>query len=288
MNVLLTGSTGFLGRVVLKKLLERGDVVYALARRSSILQPGYHHIQGDLGISDGLTNVPWNKIDLVMHLAAAGVKASRRVWAETVRTNVIGTQLLLNAIDRHAPHHPVVMLTRTFYEDALSTAPTLQDNPYVVTKAAGSFLFREWMKTYAGRVAEARVFQVFGSGDDENSVLSYAAKNLLAGTPCIFGSGCGERDWIYVQDAADALMHGASAAKLGGFEFDVGSGALFTIRSAVEQLAVLAGDRVNLLTFDPSRDRSDVDLAIRADRLPAGWTPRFTLTEGLQQLLLTS
>ena len=95
--------------------------------------------------------------------------------------------------------------------------------------------------------------------------------------PATFGSGRGERDWLFIEDAAAAV---AAARTLPG-AWDLGSSELVPLRTVVERLADVAGADRSLLTFDPARDRADTDLRLAARRWPPGWEPAFSLDEGL-------
>ena len=101
MKVLLTGATGFVGRHVLDLLLQEGRTVVCFGRRpavSSIQTGQLVNVIGDLATGSGLQEVPWRDIDAVIHLAASGVKAKHRVWADALSVNVVGTQRLLATV----------------------------------------------------------------------------------------------------------------------------------------------------------------------------------------------
>lgn len=289
-TILLTGATGFIGRHVLALLLERGDTVVSFGRSrpevSAEYQTRHLHIEGDLATGEGLARVPWAKIDQVIHLAAAGVKASRRQWPEALAVNVVGTQRLLEVL-RSASLRPRVFVARTFYEDLVSEAPALLENPYIATKHAATQLARLFAREYAGGVVFGNFFQVYGPGDDSANVLSYAAREFKAGRAPVFGSGKGLRDWIYVTDAAAAVL--ASLRQFtgsGGHSFDIGTGEMSSIRAMVEALHRLCPAAPNPV-FDPTRDGPDADLAMCAKMPPTAWRPGIEPEQGLLQLKIT-
>ncbi len=278
MAILLTGATGFLGGATLDTLLADGRSVVALGRRpTGRTHPALREISGDLAGAVDFSALPWAGIDSVVHLAAAGVKASARGWPSTLQVNVVGTQRLLDAVERHARPGVVTFAARTFYELALEAGSPLLENPYIATKAAATDLARLWTARTGRPLSIGTIFQLYGPGDDSGNVLSYAAHRLRNGEPAIFGSGRGMRDWLYLEDAARAVV----AASTQAGEWDIGSSDLFSLREVIERLADIAGADRSLLTFDPSRDRADTDLRLAARRQPTGWSPEYALEDGL-------
>jgi nucleoside-diphosphate-sugar epimerase len=288
-KVLLTGASGFLGSNVLVHLLAAGHEVVALGRHAPPVPdcPALSFSVGDLSTSLRGDMVCWAEIDAVIHLAASGVKASHRVWADALAVNVVGTQHLLSAIDLYASRKPRVVMARTFYEHLVPKAPALLDNPYIATKLAAATLASSWARHYAGCTTFATVFQVYGPGDDPGNVLSYVARQLKSGQLAELGSGFGLRDWLFIDDAALAFVATltADASPASVSELDIGSGELVSIRTMAELLAKISGANSSLLRFDPARDRPDVGLALAARNPPRTWRPLVTAAEGLSRLL---
>lgn len=289
MTILLTGATGFIGQHVLNLLLALGDTVVTYGRSAPSTVPipiaaRHRHVTGDLATGENLDHLPWAEIGQVIHLAAAGVKASKRAWPQTIAVNITGTQHLLHAIATACHHHknlPTIFLARTFYEAFAATNPALLENPYIATKAAASEHARLFAQRYQGRVIFGTFFQVYGPGDDPGNLLSYAAREFTAARQATFGSGLGQRDWIHITDAAHAVL-----ACLAGdaTQYDIGSGQLLTIREMVEELHHLTPAAPKPL-FDPSRDRPDVALTAFARDIPLTSHTPLSTHAGLATLL---
>lgn len=289
MTILLTGATGFIGRHVLTLLIGQGHRVIAFARHAVVGEVPVDSerlvtIIGDVATGEGFDEIPWAELDAVVHLAASGVKASHRVWADAVAVNVVGTQRVLTAVKQKASRSPTVFLARTFYEHLTAQSPSLLGNPYIATKQAASELAILWAKDYPGRSILGTFFQVYGPGDDSGNVLSYAARELKAGRLATFGSGRGLRDWIYITDAASAVAASLNSISVGLVEIDIGSGILKSIRSVIEQMAHDTGHSDNELKFDPERDRADVGLTLAATEQPINWSPAVEMRNGLRFL----
>jgi UDP-glucose 4-epimerase len=283
--IFLTGATGFIGRHVLGLLLEQGDTVVTFGRSAPRPVAPAHaarhrHVTGDLATGDNLAQLPWAEIRQVIHLAAAGVKASRRAWPEALAVNVVGTQHLLAAVSA-APLRPRVFIARTFYEDLVEQSPAMLDNPYIATKHAATQLARLFAQSYAGGLVFGTFFQVYGPGDDPGNVLSYAAREFQAGRTPVFGSCKGLRDWIYITDAADAVLACLAAPPA---DYDIGTGQLISIREIIQTLAAQTNSPAAPV-FDPARDRGDADFTLAARTLPPIWHPAVDIPSGLSHLL---
>ena len=192
MNILVTGGSGFIGKNLIKLLLTESHNVLALSRndiRSLSPQKNFQSFQGDLSTGEGLKHIPWEQLDAVIHLAAAGVKSSKREWDECIQVNIIGTARLLKFIEKRAVKKPKVFLVKTFYEKALQDISSFRSNPYIATKAASSKLSELWSKDYPGTTIFGTLYHTFGPDDDPSSVLSYAAQQFKLGNPATFSRG---------------------------------------------------------------------------------------------------
>lgn len=275
MSILVTGVSGFIGYRLANKLIDQNLTVLGcdLENRCGDLndKPGFSCRVGDICDISFLDNLPWHEIDTVYHLAAAGVKATRRDWSICCQVNVMGTAAILNALSRHTINSvraPLFIYTKSFYEDHWRMVPTFRDNPYVMTKAAATAMLITWSLSYHGGVRIAKVYQVFGPSDDSGNVLTYAVKQMKQAKQARFGSGVGLRDWIYIDDLIDALSECRKKPEPGLVHLDFGRGILVSVRDMIERVADLMGVSRDLLIFDENLDRGDIDLVDRATTMP--------------------
>jgi nucleoside-diphosphate-sugar epimerase len=131
---------------------------------------------------------------------------------------------------------PLFLYTQTWYEEHITACPAFADNPYVATKHAASRWIETLASVYPAPVVIAKVFQVYGPGDDPNNVLSYAARCLKHGEPATFGSGTQLRDWIYIDDFINALAACLNTSTPGLTRYDLGTGQTHSLREMIEQL----------------------------------------------------
>lgn len=292
MKVLITGACGFVGRQLCAAFLNRGDEVIA-----TDIHPEYtgsqliklRYIQVDLTQPDVAKLLPWDEVDILYHLAAAGVKASAREWPLCIRVNVIATTYILDALMHRQQiglRVPLIVYTKSYYEDYIHSIPALNKNPYVLTKAATTHILECFAKSYANHICIAKVFQVYGAGDDPNNVLTYAATQFKSGKTATFGSGISRRDWIYIDDFIDGLIACSQCFPERLLRYDLGSKYLYSIRDAVLKIAELYQVSSSLAIFDPSLDCGDTELEECASNHPPNWEPKFGLSEGLGQMIL--
>ena len=100
----------------------------------------------------------------------------------------------------------------------------------------------------------------------------------------MFGSGKSERDWIYITDAAAAVVAALKYCSDSVSEVDIGSGTLASIRSVVERLSSIAGCLNANVIFDPERDRPDATITLKAINLSPGWMTQVSVDQGLKLL----
>ncbi len=284
MTILLTGASGFLGRHVEDRLLLDGHHVVSVGRsQPHRVASNLTHVTTDLSdLAAG--SLDWSAISAVVHLAAAGVKASNRAWPQALHTNIVGGARLLHLLRTHARRHPPVFLAGTYYERFVPNHAFFFNNPYCSTKAAFSRLAQTWAETYAGPVVFGSIFQVYGPGDDPDNVLAYAARCFKDREVARFGGGSGLRDWIYVSDVVAAIACTLGLKGAGVVRWDIGSGRLQSVKDMIHALADIARVGPDGMIFDPQRDRDDNIVPALAVEFPPGWKPTVDFRTGLRLL----
>jgi len=290
MHYLVTGSSGFVGTHFCQRLIATGNVVTAfdIFEDSSIKQGvSYGFIQGDLITGEGLDEIPWSNIDVVVHFAAMGVKAVSRDWQNCTLVNLLGTSRLLQYVGR-CQRKPMLVYAHSYYEDFVDKIPSFQQNPYIVTKFVSSELVRHFSNGYEGSVFLAKLYQIYGKGDAPKNLIPYVVNSLNNNKVAHLGSGRGQRDWIAVDDVVVAIefaIQEIHKANKGLYEFDIGTGSIYSVKEVLEHIVTLMKKPFELLDFDASRDRDDLTAVGSAQKKPFGWEPRFSLDQGLRKLL---
>lgn len=226
---LVTGDTGFIGRRVVSILRSRGAQVYGLNRG----------VEGDL--RHGLA---WRSRLLgfaphyVLHLAAAGASGSVAP-SELREVNVEGTRVLLQTLGESAAP-PRVILAGTGAEYASQNRLLTEDDalgpssPYGESKAAA----REVAEGFKDQLSLTwlRLFNIYGPGESSQRLTPYLVQSARAGTSALLSSGEQVRDFSYVDDVANLLIHsGLTASGQPSWEVaNVGSGVALSVRQFVE------------------------------------------------------
>ena len=318
MKILLTGGAGFIGSAVVRQAIWRGhqvvnvdaltyaaclDNVASVSDHSNYM---FEHvdIRNRLAL-DGVfaTHQP----DAVMHLAAEShVDRSIDGPADFIETNINGTFNMLEASRSYwqSQGQPDTFrflhistdevfgslgLTGMFTEDM----PYDPRSPYSASKASSDHLVRAWHETYGLPVVLTNCSNNYGPFHFPEKLIPVMILNALADKPLpIYGDGGNIRDWLYVEDHADALLLVLSMGAVGR-SYNIGGENERTNLELVKTLCDMldrlrprvGGSYSGLITFVADRPGHDARYSIDASRIrnELGWRPSVTLEEGLER-----
>ncbi|SDY47858.1 dTDP-glucose 4,6-dehydratase [Jannaschia faecimaris] len=318
MRILVTGGAGFIGSAVVRLAIARGHEVinldaltYAacLANVASVdSTPGYTFVRADIRDRAALDAVFADHApDAVMHLAAEShVDRSIDGPGDFIETNVTGTYHLLEAAraywagagrpDGFRFHHistdevfgslPADPSVR-FTEDT----PYDPRSPYSASKASSDHLVRAWGETYGLPTLLTNCSNNYGPFHFPEKLIPVIILKALAGEPLpIYGDGSNIRDWLYVEDHADALLLVLEKG-IPGRSYNVGGDNERANIDLVRTLCAILDDKrpdargsyADQIAFVADRPGHDARYAIDATRMreELGWTPSVTIEEGL-------
>ena len=317
MKLLVTGGAGFIGSAVVRQAMAAGHEVvnldaltYAacLANVASVAEhPGYRFVQGD--VRDGAlleTVFVEHCPDAVMHLAAEShVDRSIDGPGAFIETNVIGTYTLLQAArgywerqgrpEAFRFHH--ISTDEVFGSlgaDGQFTEETPYDprSPYSASKASSDHLVRAWGHTYGLPVVLSNCSNNYGPYHFPEKLIPVVILNALAGKPIpVYGAGENVRDWLFVEDHADALLTVVSKGQVGR-SYNIGGENEARNIDLVRMICALMDEMVpegaphdRLISFVEDRPGHDLRYAIDPKRMRGelGWRPSVTLEEGLRR-----
>ena len=316
MRILVTGGAGFIGSAVVRRAIADGHAVvnldaltYAACLENVAAvadHPGYAFEQADIRDRAALERIfAAHAPDAVLHLAAEShVDRSIDGPADFIDTNVRGTFNLLEAAraywqGRGRPegfrfHH---VSTDEVYgslgpDDAAFTETTPDDprSPYAASKAASDHLVRAWGETYGLPVILTNCSNNYGPFHFPEKLIPVAILRGLAGLPIpVYGAGENVRDWLHVEDHAEALLLVLEKGRVGR-SYNIGGENEARNIDLVRTLCRILDDRrpagaphERLIAFVEDRPGHDLRYAIAPARIRAelGWRPSVTLQEGL-------
>ncbi len=307
-QVLITGSAGFIGSTLARRLLEQGDAVVAVDAFTSAYSPerkernvaaladhpAFRLVRGDIRSTATLDAAFADRPpDVVVHLAAlAGVRASLRSPDTYVDVNVTGTVRLLEAMRIRGCSRLVFASSSSVYGARLDAPFHETDNvdlsvsPYAATKRAGELLCATWHHLYGIESTCLRFFTVYGPRQRPDMAIHRFARRIRAGEAVpMFGSGESMRDYTYIGDIIDGVL-AAVDRPLGHVVINLGGGAPVSLRHLIEAL----GEALDLpVHIEQLPDQpGDVPLTaadIGRARELLGYAPKVSLREGLKRFV---
>lgn len=316
MKLLVTGGAGFIGSAVVRQAVRAGHQIVNLdaLTYAACLEnvagvsdsPLYTFEHVDIRDADVLQRVfAKHKPDAVMHLAAEShVDRSIDGPAVFVETNINGTYNMLEAArsfwsdqgkpDRFRFHHiSTDEVYGTLGAEGLFTEDTVYapTSPYSASKAASDHLVRAWHETYGLPVVITNCSNNYGPYHFPEKLIPVVILRALAGEPIpIYGDGQNIRDWLYVEDHADALLNVLSKGAAGR-TYNIGGENEATNLDLVHMICkILDAKRpgtipyAKQIAFVSDRPGHDLRYAIDPTRIreELGWRPSVTLEQGLE------
>jgi dTDP-glucose 4,6-dehydratase len=298
-RLLVTGGAGFIGSNYVRWALhERPDVEitnYDLLTYAGNLENlrdveegrRYRFVKGDICDSGLLDEVLPGHDAIVNFAAESHVDRSIDWAAEFVRTNVLGTNALLDGARRHGTPRFLQVSTDETYgsidvgsfqeEDRLEPS-----SPYSASKAGGDMLVRAYHRTYGLPVLITRGSNTYGPFQYPEKVIPLFVTNLLEDKPVpLYGDGMNVRDWIHVEDHASGIHAVLEHGEIGQV-YNVAGGNELTNIELTKRICDLLDKPHSLIT--PVTDRPGHDRRYSVDTTRAralGWEPRWGLEEGL-------
>ncbi|MDW4549870.1 dTDP-glucose 4,6-dehydratase [Defluviimonas sp. D31] len=317
MKILVTGGAGFIGSAVVRHAIRAGHSVVNLDKLtyagslSNVAEvadsPAYVFERADICDRKAVdTILARHKPDAIMHLAAEShVDRSIDGPAAFIETNITGTYTMLEAARAYWTvegkpesfrfHH---ISTDEVFGSLGKTGKFTEDtpydprSPYSASKASSDHLVRAWHETYGLPVVLTNCSNNYGPYHFPEKLIPVVILKALSGAPIpIYGKGDNIRDWLYVEDHAEALLLVVETGELGR-SYNVGGENEATNLELVTKIcAILDAERpgnrpyAEQITFVTDRPGHDQRYAIDPARIreELGWRPSVTLDEGLEK-----
>ncbi len=304
MKILVTGGAGFIGSEFVRATL-RGELPGSAGTSVTVLDkltysgnpanlapvadhPGYRFVRGDTSDPRVVDEVVAGH-DAVVHFAAETHVDRSIVSADRfVRTNVVGTQVLLEAAKRHGVERFVHISTDEVYGSIdegswTETSPLDPNVPYAAAKAGSDLLALAFHRTRKLDVMVTRCTNNYGHYQFPEKVIPLFVTNLLDGRKVpLYGSGGNMRDWLHVSDHCRAIQLVLNGGRSGEV-YHIGGGTELTNLELTEILLEAAGAGWHMVERVPDRQGHDwrYSLDIGKIRRELGYEPQVSFVDGI-------
>ena len=315
MKILITGGAGFIGSAVVRQAIRDGhsvvnvDAMTYAACAANVADvadsPSYAFEKADIRDRAALDRIFGQyRPDAVMHLAAEShVDRSIDGPGDFIETNIVGTYNMLEAartywvgrekFDAFRFHH---ISTDEVYGSLGATGMFTEDtpydprSPYSASKASSDHLVRAWGETYGLPVLITNCSNNYGPYHFPEKLIPVVILNALSGRDIpVYGDGSNVRDWLYVEDHADALLTVVQKGEVGR-TYNIGGeneakniDLVRTICALLDEMRPANHPYADQITFVTDRPGHDARYAIDPARIreELGWRPSVTVEEGL-------
>ncbi|WP_217560481.1 dTDP-glucose 4,6-dehydratase [Paenibacillus sp. GbtcB18] len=307
MKLLITGGAGFIGTNFILYMLKKYphyqiinlDALTYAGNLNNLKQvehnPRYTFIHADITDRAFVSSVFEQKIDVVVNFAAESHVDRSIVQPDIfVNTNVLGTQVLLDAARSHKVTKFIQVSTDEVYgslgETGLfsETSPLSANSPYSASKAGADLLVRAYHETFGLPVNITRCSNNYGPYQFPEKLIPLMILNALEDKDLpVYGDGQNIRDWLYVDDhcsALDLVIHKGQNGEV----YNIGGNNERTNLTIVKTILRELGKSEERITYVRDRPGHDRRYAIDSNKITRelGWKPQYELDKGIKETIL--
>ncbi len=305
-SMLVTGGCGFIGSNFIHYILEREPDVHVLnfdaltyagnlANLADLVDnPRYRFVQGDIADRQAVETALSGGVHSILHFAAEShVDRSIQDSSPFVRTNVVGTQVLLDAARAAGIQRFVQISTDEVYGSLGPTGafredtPLAPNSPYAASKAAADLLVRSYVHTFGLPALITRCSNNYGPYQFPEKLIPLFISNLLREEPVpVYGDGRNVRDWIHVRDHC-AGIHAVWRSGRAGEVYNLGGRSERTNLQLTHALLEALGKPASLIRYVPDRPGHDRRYAIDCGKIERelDWRPTVVFEDGLRETI---
>ncbi|MGB9838379.1 dTDP-glucose 4,6-dehydratase [Methanothermobacter sp.] len=302
-RILVTGGAGFIGSNFIRYMLENHS--YEIINLDALTycgnlenlrdvedDPRYSFVKGSI-TDKKLVDCIIRDVDAVINFAAEShVDRSIDDPEIFMRTNVLGTQTLLEASRRHGVERFIQISTDEVYGSAeegyfTEDTPLAPNSPYSASKASADLIVRAYNRTYGLPVNITRCSNNYGPYQFPEKLIPLMITNALEDKPLpVYGDGMNVRDWIHVYDhcrAVDLVLHMGHSGEV----YNIGSNNEKRNIEIVELIVGELGKDESLIRFVEDRPGHDRRYAIDAGKImrELGWKPLYSFEDGIRDTI---
>ena len=284
-KILITGSSGFIGKNLVDNLLSEYEIV-GLSKKGE--KSKINRITKDI---NEITSKDFKNIFCVIHLAAiTDPKICEDFPDQCITTNVLGTQKILEASRKNnckvvyaSTSHVYGIPKKIPISETASTSPT---SIYAGSKLAGEVLCESYHKQFNMDISIVRIFSVYGPKSNNHCVLPSIVKQMKNSNVIKLGNINSKRDFIFISDIIDAFK--IILKNTNGFNvYNVGAEKSYSIKEICKKFEKLYGKKIIIKNnLEQNRKIDAKNIICNSTKLKKlGWKSKITLDEGLKKMI---
>jgi len=314
MKALVTGGAGFIGSHLAERLLKDGQEVMVVDNLSTGSlkniegfknKAKFDFVEGDVRdaeLMEGLVK----RSEVVFHLAAAvGVKLIADRPVHTIETNIVGTEVMLEAANKFSKKILIASSSEVYgkneavpfheEDDIVLGSTSFSRWSYACSKAIDEFLGLAFYQQYGLSVVIARFFNTIGprqTGRYGMVVPRFVQRALKNEPVLIYGTGQQRRCFCYVEDVVDAVIGLMNCKEAAGKVYNIGSSEEITIDALADKIIEMTNSKSKkeFISYEEAYGRPIEDMMRRVPNLERikkaiGWEPKMTLAEALSVII---
>ncbi|MCT4686662.1 dTDP-glucose 4,6-dehydratase [Vallitalea sp.] len=305
-TILVTGGAGFIGCNFIRYIINKYDdyriinldaLTYAGNLDNLVKMkdnPNYLFVKGDISDIEAVNRVMGKGVDYIINFAAEShVDRSIDNSNAFIKTNVMGTQVLLDAAKRYKIKKYIQISTDEVYGSLGETGyftektPISPNNPYSASKASADLLVRAYYETYKLPINITRCSNNYGAYQYPEKLIP-----LMISRACdnkklpVYGNGLNIRDWIHVKDHCSAIDRVLHLGKIGEV-YNIGANNERNNLLIVRKIIDFLDKDESLIEFVDDRLGHDIRYAIDATKIreELGWIPSYKFEEGIEETI---
>ena len=307
MQLLVTGGAGFIGSnfgrriadgtysgissvIVLDKLTYAGLRIN-LAKAETF--PGYRFVEGDICDSELVASLI-SEVDAVINFAAEShVDRSISGSTDFVQTNIVGVQILLDAIKNSGRKIRFLQVSTDEVYGSIKVgswteeSPLLPNSPYSASKAGGELLARAYQRTHGLDVLITRCSNNYGPNHFPEKLIPLFITNLIAGKKVpVYGDGKNVRDWLHVDDHCQGIFKALQNGNAGEV-YNIGGGQELSNLEITDLILKSMGANSSSIEYVEDRKGHDFRYSVNCEKAKneLGYEPKIEFSAGLSQTI---
>ena len=305
MRILVTGGAGFIGSNFVR-MIARGDLkdVSSVTVLDKLTYAGvlsnlaeaenlntYKFVKGDICDSKLITSI-LDGVDAVINFAAEShVDRSIAGAEDFVQTNIVGVQVLLDAIKASGRKIRFLQVSTDEVYGSIESGswteewPLLPNSPYSASKAGGELLARSYQRTHGLDVVITRCSNNYGTHHFPEKLIPLFITNLIEGKKVpVYGSGLNVRDWLHVDDHCRGIYLALTQGKSGEI-YNIGGGRELNNLEITDLILTAMGADKSSIEFVEDRKGHDLRYSVDWSKInrELGYEPKVSFEEGLAQ-----